>query len=83
MKLPDGVYDVLKWISIIFLPALSVLLSTILPLYHIDGEIVKIVVITINAIGVFIGTLIGISQVKIAQDSSKKLKKAANGGEEA
>ena len=83
MKLPDSVYDVLKWISIIFLPALSVLLSTILPLYHIDGEIVKIVVITINAIGVFIGTLIGISHVKIAQDYSKKLKKADNGGEEA
>lgn len=72
MRLNDKVYNWLKWIAIILLPALSVLLSTVLPLYKVDGETVKIIVITINAVGVFIGTLIGISQVSIAQETAQE-----------
>lgn len=69
MKLSDNWYNFLKWLALICLPALSLLLTTILPLYGVSAEVVKTVTITINALGVFIGTLIGVSQIAIAQDN--------------
>lgn len=59
MILPDKVYNVLKWICIVFIPALITLISGIFALYNIpNGEIVTG---TIALIGTFIGTLIGVS----------------------
>lgn len=72
MKLSDRWYTFLKWLALICLPALSLLLTTILPLYGVSAEIVKTVTITINALGVFIGTLIGVSQIAIAQDNANE-----------
>lgn len=72
MKLSDRWYTFLKWLALICLPALSLLLTTILPLYGVSAEIVKTVTITINALGVFIGTLIGVSQITIAQETSNE-----------
>ena len=72
MKLSDSWYTFLKWLALICLPALSLLLTTILPLYGVSAEIVKTVTITINALGVFIGTLIGVSQITIAQDNANE-----------
>lgn len=72
MKLSDRWYTFLKWLALICLPALSLLLTTILPLYGVSGEVVKTVTITINALGVFIGTLIGVSQITIAQESASE-----------
>lgn len=63
MKIPDRLYDCLKWVGLIFCPALAVLLATILPVWHVDEGLVKALVITINAVGVFIGALIGVSQI--------------------
>ena len=62
MMLSDKVYSCLKWIALIFLPALAVLASAIMPLYGL-GAYTETVVITINAVAVFIGTLIGVSQI--------------------
>lgn len=70
MRLNDKVYNWLKWISLILLPASAVLLSTILPLYHVDSETIKAIVITINAVGAFIGALIGVSQITISKDQA-------------
>lgn len=61
MRFPDKVYDTLKWLCLIAIPALVVLLATVLPAFGIDPETVKVITITISAIGVFIGTLIGVS----------------------
>lgn len=72
MKLSDNWYNFLKWLALICLPALSLLLTTILPLYGVGAEVVKTVTITINALGVFIGTLIGVSQIAIAQDNANE-----------
>lgn len=72
LRLSDGLYTFLKWLALICLPALSLLLTTILPLYGVSSEIVKIVTVTISALGVFIGTLIGVSQVTIAQEDSNE-----------
>ena len=63
MKIPDRLYDCLKWLGLIFCPALAVLLATILPVWGIDAGLVKALVVTINAIGVFIGAVIGVSQI--------------------
>ena len=59
--IPEKVYQVLKWVALILLPATAVLISTIGPQWgmpHVDA-----IVTTINAIGLFIGTIIGASQL--------------------
>lgn len=72
MKLNNKVYDVLKWLGLIFCPALAVLLATVLPVWGVDAGLIKALVITINAIGVFIGALIGVSQVTIAREDAQE-----------
>lgn len=59
MIIPDKIYNVLKWVCIIFIPALNVFLTTIFALYHIPH--IEIVVGTISAIATFVGALIGVS----------------------
>lgn len=59
MKLPDKVYEILKWICLIFCPALITFITAIFAIYHIPN--VEVVTGTIAAIATFIGTLIGIS----------------------
>ena len=70
MKLNDKLYDILKWLGLIFCPALAVLLATVLPVWGVDAGLIKALVITINAVGVFIGALIGVSQATIARENS-------------
>lgn len=70
MKLNDSIYNVCKWLGLIFCPALAVLLATVLPVWGVDAGLVKALVITINAVGVFIGALIGVSQATIAKENS-------------
>lgn len=70
MKLNNKLYDVLKWLGLIFFPALAVLLATVLPVWGVDAGLIKALVITINAVGVFIGALIGVSQATIAREKS-------------
>lgn len=59
--LPSTVYDVLKWVGLILLPALAVLIQTVGPAWGMPY--VEQIVLTINALGVFIGALIGASHV--------------------
>lgn len=59
--LPDKVYDVLKWVGLVLCPALAVFYGAVAPTWgwpNPDG-----VVLTVNALGVFIGTLIGVSHL--------------------
>ena len=73
MKLNDNWYNFLKWFALIFLPALAILVSVVLPAWNLGVDYVKPIVITLNAIGVFIGTLIGISQATIAQENANEV----------
>lgn len=63
--IPSNVYDVLKWLGLIAFPALAVLVSTVGQAWGMPhvGEVVT----TINATGVFIGALIGVSAAKAAK----------------
>ena len=70
--LPNRAYDVLKWVALIALPAVAWLVGAVGPQWGLPhcGEIVT----TINAVGVFVGALIGVSQLtatKPDDDSDK------------
>ena len=56
--LPDKVYNILKYVSTIFIPSLVVLISSISAAVGTDATVVCAM---IGAIGIFIGSLIGIS----------------------
>lgn len=68
MRLPDKVYDVLKWVCIIALPALAVLYFTLAKIWGLPYE--AEIPATINAIALFIGTLIGISNATIKKEEN-------------
>ena len=59
--LPDSVYQVLKWMGLILCPALAALVGAVGPAWGLPN--VDSIVLTINAVGVFIGAIIGASQV--------------------
>ena len=59
--LPDGIYDVLKWVGLIACPALAVFYGVCAPAWGWPEP--DAVVLTLNALGVLIGTLIGVSHV--------------------
>lgn len=59
MKLKDSVYDILKWIALICLPALGVAYSALAGVWGwpYADEIAR----TVNAVCVLLGALLGIS----------------------
>ena len=61
MKLKDSIYDVLKWVALICIPAVVTFLSVVLGVLEIDPKTINIIVTIISAIGTLIGTLIGVS----------------------
>lgn len=62
--IPNRVYDVLKWIGLVIFPALAVCFGTVAPACGLDAEICGTVVLTLNAVGAFIGVVIGASAIK-------------------
>lgn len=68
-KLKDSVYNCLKWVCLIALPALAVLYFTLAKIWGLPygAEITA----TINAIALFIGALIGVSQISINKEASE------------
>jgi hypothetical protein len=66
VKIPDKVYDVLKWTALIALPALATF-------YSIVGKVwgwpyIGEVTTTITALGTLIGALIGLSTLSYNKD---------------
>lgn len=59
--MPSKVYDVLKWVGLILMPALAAFIGTVGPKWGMPN--VDAVVVTINALGAFIGVCIGASQL--------------------
>ena len=66
MKLKNEVYDILKWLVVIVLPALSTFYSTVAPLFgwYDPGVIAQV----ISAVCVLVGALIGISTAEYNKD---------------
>ena len=69
MKMPDKIYNVLKWVCLIALPALAVLYFTLAKIWGLPygAEITA----TINAVALFIGSLIGVSQIAINKEAKE------------
>lgn len=72
MKLNDKLYDVLKWICLIVLPALSVLYGTLAGIWNFPFA--TQIPLTIDAIDVFLGALIGISHLSIKKEEQDEKK---------
>lgn len=71
MKLNDKIYDVLKWVVMIVLPAVAALYAALAPVWGWPRP--DDVVLTLNAVTAFAGAILGIST---AQYNKAK----ANGG---
>lgn len=59
MTLTKGVYDVVKWIALIFLPAGATLYAALAPVWNWPD--VQQVVVSATAVDTFLGALVGIS----------------------
>lgn len=68
MQLPDKVYNVLKWIVIVFLPALSTFLGLILQTFNVAHT--DIVLTILAGFITFLGTILGISSVQYNKNSN-------------
>lgn len=68
MKLPDKVYDFLKWLCLIAVPALVTLIGALGIIY---GKDMTTVTATITAIATFVGALIGISNHAYNKESNE------------
>lgn len=66
MKLNDKVYNVFKWALITFVPALTLLISTLGTIYKFDTEIITL---TIGAIATFVGAVTGVSNYNYKKNS--------------
>ncbi len=68
MKLPDKVYDILKWIALILLPAVGALYFGLSQIWGLPyGEEI---VGTITIIDTFLGALLGISTMKYNKEGA-------------
>lgn len=68
MKLPQKLYEIIRWIVAIVLPALIVLIDTVVPLWFEDFP-TEAVTTTLSAFDLFLGAIFGIA--KISYDKSQ------------
>ena len=55
----NKLYDILKWIAMLFLPALAILIKTVFPIWNIPyGDEISATIVAVNA---FLGAILGIS----------------------
>ena len=67
MKLPNKVYDILKWVAIICLPALSSFIVVLGKIWN-WGDIAGSVAQTITSLAVLLGALLGISSLNYQKE---------------
>ena len=69
MKLSNKIYDILKWIALIVLPAIATLYTGLSSTWNLPfGEQISA---TITLVDTFLGALLGISAVKYNKESGK------------
>lgn len=70
MIFSDKVYDILKWVAIVCLPALSTFIVVISKIWG-WGDTGMMIAQTITAIAVLLGALLGISSIQYANKDEK------------
>ena len=73
MKMSNQMYDTLKWIAQILLPALATLYFTLAKLWNLPSP--AEVVGTISAVDVFLGALLGVSSSIYSHEKQEEEKK--------
>jgi len=63
MILNDKVYDILKWVAIVCLPALSVFVSVVSKIWG-WADLGSMIAQTITAVAVLLGALLGVSAIQ-------------------
>ena len=64
MKMSDKLYDILKYVCTIVLPAVAAFCGVVLPVVGVPDNIIGIILTILTATATLIGTLIGISNAK-------------------
>jgi len=70
MKMSNKVYDVLKWIALVVLPAIAVLYGTLADIWGLPFT--EQVPDTITAIDLFLGVVLGVSNVSYKKTLNKE-----------
>lgn len=60
----NKLYDILKWVCLIAIPAVVTFLTTCLPVWGVADSTQTVIITTISAIGTLIGALIAVSTVQ-------------------
>ena len=76
MRIPDKLYEVLKWLALIALPAIGTFLLTVLPAVGVPLETATIIATVVDATGILIGTLIGVSTAAYRKEQQEIAEKA-------
>lgn len=63
-------YDILKWVAIIVIPALAVLVGQVGNAFN--WEFTKVTVEVINAIALFLGTILGVSNYNYKKEQNNE-----------
>ena len=61
MILPNKVYDILKWFTLIFMPALTTFVGVILNCFHVEGT--EIILTIMAGFTTFLGSILGLSSL--------------------
>lgn len=62
MKMSNRVFDLLKWIAILFLPALATLVAVVFKIWDLPyGPEISA---TITAVATFLGAILGVSHIQ-------------------
>ena len=61
-------YDILKWVAIIVIPALAVLVGQVGNAFN--WEFTKVSVEIINAVALFLGTILGVSNYNYKKENA-------------
>lgn len=72
MQLPDKAYDILKWITLVFLPAFTTLLGVILKSFNVGCTDIVLTIMT--AVTTFMGAILGISNVNYYKNKESEEK---------
>lgn len=80
MKIPNKVYDILKWFCLIALPACSTLYWSLANIW--DWPYAEQVTGTIAAVGTFLGVLLGISTHAYYAETPAQTPDVYDGGED-
>lgn len=69
MKLPDKIYNILKWVALTALPAISLFYTIIAQIWGLPFA--EQIPETIDAVALLIGLLIGISHLTIKREEAQ------------